>query len=191
MLRLSVTNLAPAILAATLSGVPAHADAISDTIQSALDAYTAGDIKYATEELAFAQQQLQALKADGLSAFLPEAPEGWTRTINTDMNAGLAMMGGGTGAEATYQGPDQSFTLTITADSPMLGAFAGMFANSAMLAAMGTITRVGREKFVDQDGTLTGVVDGRILIQSQGALVDVMVPVLQTMDFATMVSFGK
>lgn len=180
-----------AFATATLLAAPAHADAISDTIQSALDAYNAGDIKYATEELAFAQQQLQALKVDGLSAFLPEAPEGWTRTINTDMNAGLAIMGGGTGAEATYQGTDASFTLTITADSPMLGAFAGMFANSAMLAAMGTITRVGREKFVDQEGTLTGVLDGRILIQSQGAPVEVMVPVLETMDFATMASFGK
>lgn len=187
MFRLSIATLA------TLSvlSAPAFADEIAETIQSALDAYTAGDIKYATEELAFAQQQLQALKTDGLSAFLPEAPEGWTRTINTEMNAGLAMMGGGTGTEATYQGTDQSFTLTITADNPMVGTFAAMFGNSVMMASMGKITRVGREKFVDQDGSLTGVVDDRILIQAQGAPVDAMVPVLATMDFATLASFGK
>jgi len=187
MLRLSML----ALLAATQLAAPARADEISDTIQSALDAYNSGDIKYATEELAFAQQQLQALKADGLSAFLPEAPEGWTRTINTDMNAGLAMMGGGTGTEATYAGADQSFTLTITADNPMVGSFAAMFGNSVMMASMGKITRVGREKFVDQEGNLTGVVDGRILIQAQGAAADVMIPVLATMDFATIATFGK
>ena len=187
MFRLSAAALASVAL---LSG-PALADEISATIQSALDAYNAGDVKYATEELAFAQQQLQMLKADGLQAFLPQAPEGWTRTENTDMNSGMAMMGGGTGVEATYTSPDQTFTLTITADSPMIASFAAMFGNSAMMAAMGTITRVGREKFVDQDGSLSGVLDGRILIQASGAPVDVMVPMLEKIDFAALESFGK
>jgi hypothetical protein len=179
-----------ALATATLLSAPARADEISDTIQSALDAYNAGDIKYATEELVFAQQQLQSLKADGLQAFLPEAADGWTRTVSTEMNAGMAMMGG-TGVEATYVGPDQNFTLSITADSPMVSSFAAMFGNSAMMGAMGKITRVGREKFVDQDGSLTGVMDGRILIQASGAPIDVMVSTLATMDFAKLASFGK
>jgi len=187
MFRLSAAALASVLL---MSG-PTLADEISATIQSALDAYNAGDIKYATEELAFAQQQLQGLKAEGLQGFLPAAPDGWTRTVNTDMNAGMAMMGGGTGVEATYEGAGQSFTLSLTADSPMVGTFAAMFGNSAMMAAMGTIVRVGREKFVDQDGSLTGVMDGRILIQASGAPVDVMVPMLETMDFKALASFGK
>ncbi|MBN2906572.1 MAG: hypothetical protein JXJ18_07685 [Rhodobacteraceae bacterium] len=171
--------------------LPAHADEVTDTLQSAIEAYEAGDVQYALEEIAYAQQLVQAMKAEGLSAFLPPAPEGWSRTVDTDMNQGLAMMGGGTGAEATYEGDGQSFTLTLMADNPMVGAMAAMFGNPMLMATQGEMVRVGRQKFVDQDGDLTGLVDNRILVQVSGAAPGVMLPVLEAIDYKALAGFGR
>jgi len=182
----------PFLLAAALAALPlsAHADEVTDTLKSAIDAYEAGDLQYALEEIAFAQQLMQAMKAEGLVAFLPAAPEGWTREVDTEMNAGMAMLGGGTGAEAEYSNGDVSFTITLMADNPMVAAMAGMFANPMIMAASGKITRVGRQKFIDQDGELTGLIDGRVLVQASGADVEVMVPVLEAIDFEGLGKFG-
>ena len=179
-------------LVAALAVGTAQADEVTDTLQSAIESYEAGDVAYALEELAYAQQLMMAMKADGLAAFLPEAPDGWTREINTEMNAALAMMGGGTGAEARYSNDSQSFTITLTADSPMVGMFAGMFGNAAILAAGGAKTiRVGRERFIDQDGQLTGLIENRILVQATGAEVDVMLPLIESIDFRELGRFGN
>lgn len=180
---------AAAALAAT---APVRADEVTDTIQSALAAYEEGDVKYALEELAYAQQMLLAMKAEGLAAFLPEAPEGWTRTVNTEVNSALAMMGGGTGAEAEYSRDGERFTVTLTADSPMVAMFSGMFGNAAVLAASGAKThRLGRERFIDQDGQITGLIDNRVLVQASGASAEVVLPVLETIDFRGLARFGS
>jgi len=181
--------LIPALLA-TLP-VAAAADEVTDTLTSAIDAYESGDVQYALEELAYAQQLLQALRAEGLTGFLPPAPEGWTREIDTEMNAGLAMMGGGTGAEATYDGDGQRITVTLMADNPMVGAMAAMFSNPMLMAASGRITRVGRQKFVDQDGELTGLVDNRILVQASGGSPEDKVALLEKIDFGALAQFGR
>jgi hypothetical protein len=176
---------------AIVTAVPARADEVAETLQGALDAYKSGDVQYALEELAYAQQLLQAMRAEGLTAFLPPAPEGWRREINTDINKGLAMMGGGTGAEATYSGEGRSFTVTLMADNPMVGAMAAMFGNPMLMGAAGEMVRVGRQKFIDQDGELTGLVDNRILIQASGADKAVILPVLERIDFAALAGFGR
>src|SRR6056297_2989270 len=93
-----------AIATLALAATPLAADEITDTLDSAKQAYEEGDVAYALEELEYAKQQMLALKTDALSAYLPPAPDGWSREMNTDMNAGLAMMGGGVGAEAEYSG---------------------------------------------------------------------------------------
>ena len=80
------------IALATALCVPlaAQADEISDTLQAAIDAYTEGDIAYALEELDFARQKLMSLRAEAFQQFLPPAPDGWTREVETEMQAGLA-----------------------------------------------------------------------------------------------------
>jgi len=170
-------------------GAPAAADEISDTLQSALDAYEEGDTAYALEELDYARQLLLALKTDALAGFLPAAPDGWTREVNTEMNAGLAMMGGGTGAEATYQGEGKSITLQIMADNPMVGALGGMIANAAMYGAR--VERVGREKFMVQDGEVTGLVANRFLVKASGADPEAMLALVGQIDFRGLKSFGQ
>ncbi|MBK1634300.1 hypothetical protein [Rhodovulum adriaticum] len=182
-----ILSAAFALSAAT----PALADDVTDTLQSAIEAYESGDVQYALEELAYAQQLLRAMKAEGLTAYLPPAPEGWSREVNTDMNQGLAMMGGGTGAEAVYSGNGASFTVTLMADNPMVGAMGAMFASPMLMAAGGEIIRVGRQKFVDQDGELTALVDSRILVQASGADADTMLPVLEAIDYKALAGFGR
>lgn len=177
--------------ALTVAVAPASADEVTETLNSAIEAYEDGDIQYALEEIAFATQLLRAMKTDDLVAFLPDAPSGWTREVNTDMNAGLAAMGGGIGAEAEYSGDGQRFSITIMADNPMVSAMSGMFGNAAMMAAAGKMVRVGREKFIDQNGDLTGVIDNRVLVQAQGGDIDVMAGVLETMDFRELGRFGN
>lgn len=185
---LPAVALTMAVLA--LPGAPA-ADEITDALQSAIAAYEDGDVQYALEELEYARQLMTQLQTDALSGYLPPAPEGWTREIDTEMNAGLAMMGGGTGAEATYrrEADSVSFTITLMADNPMVVGIGGMLANAAAIGAK--VVRVGREKFMVQDGEMTGLVDKRILVQASGADPEVMIPVLETIDFRSLRDFGR
>jgi len=140
------------LLLALLCALPACADAISDSIAAAQSAYAAGDLKKAGEDLRSAQAQLQAMQGEKLAAFLPEAPESWTRTVSTDMGAGLAILGGGSGAEARYAGSGESFTITITADNPMVTGMGAMLSDESMIASIGKLTRIADRNFVDQDG---------------------------------------
>jgi len=169
---------------------PVLADDVTDTLNSAIVAYEAGDITYALEEIAFATQLMKAMKSGTLNTLLPEAMAGWTRTIDEEEGRALGMMGG-TGAVGAYTNGSDEFRIQIVADSPMITAFAGMFGNAAMMASMGKIERVGREKFLNQDGELTGVVGGRIMVQASGEDTAVMIAHLETMDFKALAGFGS
>lgn len=178
-----------ALATGLLCALPAAADEVVDTLNSAISAYEGGDVQYALEELAYAQQLLLSLKTNSLQAFLPEAPEGWTRTINEEMNTGLAMMGGGVGAEATYNTGTDDFTLRLMMDNPMVAALAGMIPNAAVMGAK--IERVGREKFMNQNGELTALIGNRVLVQASGGELSTMLDFLKTMDFGALADFGR
>ena len=168
---------------------PALADEVTDTLSSALQAYEEGDIEYALEELDYAKQLLQQMTTQELAGFLPDAPAGWTREMaDSDVTAGLAMMGGGAGASAEYSNGVDTVEIMMIADSPMVQMFAGMLSNAGMLGMK--LHRVGREKFVDNDGELSGLVDNRILIQAEGAAPEVMIPLLEDIDFKALEDFG-
>lgn len=169
---------------------PAVADEVEDTIAAALDAYRAGDLREAADELAYATGLLQRMQAAGLSAFLPPAPEGWTREIDTDMSAGMAMMGGGAGAEATYDGDGQSFSITMMADNPMVAGMAGSLGALGMLGGAQRV-RINGERFLDSDGELMAIVNDRVLVQASGADRDVMIGVLEQVDFNALGNFGR
>jgi hypothetical protein len=182
-----MTRLASLAVALCIA-LPAKADEVTDTLQSAIDAYSAGDIQYALEELDYARQKLLEMKTDSLGAFLPQAPDGWTRQVDTEMTAGLAMMGGGVGAAAEYTAPDgASATITLMADNAMVGSMAAMVANAA---AMGMKTeRINRQQFAAQDGQMLALVGNRVLIQAEGDLSAARM-LLQSMDFEAMAGFG-
>lgn len=178
-----------ALAATLLTPGFAHADEVSDTLKSALTAYEEGDLSYALEELEFAKQLMQEMKTADLEKFLPEAPDGWTREVSDDVNAGMAIFGGGSGSEATYSKGDESFSITIMADNPMVGALSGMMSNASLMGIK--LERVGRLKYLNQDGELSGIVDGRILIQASGADVETMKAVLAEIDHRGLEDFGS
>ncbi len=168
---------------------PGLADEVTDTLSSALQAYEEGDLDYAIEELEYARQLLQEMSSDVLTGYLPEAPAGWTREISDEgMNAGLAFLGGGVGVEAEYCRGAERFTLSIMADKPMVAGFGPMIANAGLMGMK--MHRVGREKFYENDDQLITLIDNRILVQAEGAAPEVMIEVLEGIDFAALEDFG-
>ncbi|MEL6798728.1 MAG: hypothetical protein AAFR34_12560 [Pseudomonadota bacterium] len=181
----------PAIAALMIGTTPAFADDVTEAINNALEAYNEGDVQFATEELNFALQLLNEMKAGALEGFLPEPMDGWTREIDEDMAAGLGMMGGGIGTQAEYTNGSDYFSLMLMADSPMVTAMAGMLGNAAMVTASGgKMVRVGREKFMSQDEELTALIGNRVLVQASGENIDAIIEHLETMDFRELAGFG-
>ncbi|SDF32733.1 hypothetical protein SAMN04488117_103344 [Celeribacter baekdonensis] len=182
------TMLATSALLTTLA-TGTFADEVTDTLESALKAYGEGDVSYAIEELDYAKQLLKEMQTGALSDFFPAPPAGWTAEDDADTVAGFAMMGGGTAAAKRYfNDAGEEFTMTIVVDSPMIGMMGGMLQNAG---AMGLKTiRVGREKFVDQDGTVSALIEGRVLVQVEGGEQDVIVPLLEQINFRDLGRFG-
>lgn len=147
----------------------AHADDIEDAIQAALEAYQAGDVNAAKEELDFASQLLSQAKAAGLADFLPAPLDGWERSEAESQAVGSAMMGGGLSANAAYTNGDKRVEIEMLADNPMVAAMAGMFSSTATMGAMGTVKRINRQTVIlTNDGELQALVNNRILIQVRG-----------------------
>ena len=178
-------------LPATLP-LPTAADEFRDTLDAAIEAYEAGDTQLAMEELGVATGLLQTMRAGSIESFLPPASEGWTRTVDPEYPGVLAMMGGGVGVDADYRGPDrQHINVTVTADSPIVTMFLSMAGNPAMMRAMGTVHRIGRDRVLEQDGELIMVLAGRIVIQMTGGEVDQMLEMFEQMDLAGLARFDQ
>lgn len=182
---------APLIAALLLAPLPATADEITDALDAAIQAYEDGDIGDALGEIAYATQLLNELQAEGLTEFLPDPLDGFTREISDDVSASLGFMGGGTAAEATYQAPGQSFTITLMADNPMVASMAGILGNAGLMATMGQLERINRENFMVSDGEISGLIGGRILIQASGGVIEDMIAHLELIDFDELEDFGQ
>ncbi len=185
-----MTKIFPAIAAAFLMTAPAHADPFIEAMETALEAYQDGDLQFAEDELAQAQRVLADMKAQGLANFLPPAPDGWTREIDTEGGQMMGFMGGGTMAKAVYLGDAGRFELSLMANNPMVAQLGMMLGNSAMIAQMGgQVERINRVRFLREDQSLKAIVANRILVQAEGADADVMIPLLEQIDFRAMENF--
>lgn len=180
---------APILAALLLAPLPAAADDITDALSAALGAYEDGDISDALGEIAYATQLLNALQAQGLANFLPEPLDGWTREVSDDVSASLGFMGGGTAAQATYQGPSGQFSITLMADNPMVASMGAMLGNAAIMSSMGQIVRINRENFLSADGDLSGLIGNRILIQAENGEEADMIAHLEQLDFDELEDF--
>lgn len=188
-MRLTLAALAFTTLLAPL---PAAADEITDALTAAIAAYEDGDIARAQGEIAFATQRLGALQAVGLGAYLPEAPQGWTREVETDASSMAAMFGGGTIARAEYRGPDGRVEITLMADSPMIMTMGAMFGNPTLMASMGQIERVNGQMFVNDNGEITSLIGNRVLVQASArGAEDAAMSLLGQMDFEALAQFGQ
>jgi hypothetical protein len=184
-------TIAAALTLATLEVPAAGADEFTDVIDSALLAYSEGDISGARSELDYAMKLLTEIKSASLAGYLPSALPGWTREAAEADGAGtaMAMLGGGTAAAATYRNAGKEFTLTLVANSPMVGAISAMISGVASIAGTER-RRVQRTEFAVNEGDLQGVVGGKVLVSASGtATVDDMMSVIETMDLRALGEF--
>jgi hypothetical protein len=184
-------HILPAIVSlGLLIAPPTLADEASDAIAAAQSAYAAGNLKAASEALQTASRAIAVTKGTLLTAALPPAPDGWTREDNTSMAQDFASIGGGTGAESYYAAPDgTTIKINMMTDSPMVTGMMGMFATEQMMAMMGKVVDLPGVKMIEQDNSLLGIVDGRLLVQIDGAPVDQLMPLAAQIDFEALARF--
>lgn len=184
-------RLTSAALALILAASPLAADEFTDVVEGALEAYRDGDITIAREDLDYAIQLLGEMKAESLATFLPEAQAGWTREDADSEGSGfaMAMLGGGTTAAATYRNGAEELTITLVANSPMVGTIGAMVSGMASMGG-GRPIRIQRTQFGNNDGEMQGVVDGKVLITVSGnAPVEAKTAHLEAMDFGALGDF--
>lgn len=162
-----------AALALGLATAQASADEVEESIDAALKAYRAGDVKKAKEELDFAAQLVSQLRAESLRALLPAPMPGWQREDEAGDMQAMSAFGGGQMAGARYTRGDDSVEIQIMADNQMVTAMGAMFSNMALLGSVGNVKRIGDEKVVvTPDGQVQSLVDGRIMVQIGGTADD-------------------
>lgn len=191
-----VLALAPGsgLLAAPAApAAPAQGDAVDTALQAARQAYAQGRLDAATSELAAAGRALQSIKHARLAAFLPAAPEGWSRSVQKEAEAGaLSLLGmGGITAAADYARNGETFTVSLTADNPLVASMLGLLGNPQMMALMGKVVRVGARDMMLQDGELSTLVDGRVLVQARGRDLDAMKAALGTLAFNRVARYAE
>lgn len=181
--------LALPVLAFLSLAPPAAADEIEAALEAALEAYRAGDVALAREELDYAAILMGELKAEGLSGFLPEPFEGWTREEAETRSA--AAFGGGVIAGALYRGAPGTVDIQMMAENQMVASMAALFANPALMSSMGTVRRIGRQRYVvTEDGDVQALVEGRIMVQISGdAPVEEKIAYLEAIDLEALAGF--
>lgn len=164
-------RLAATVILALALALPARADDVEDSIDAALQAYRAGDIKSAKDELDFAAQLLGQRKAQELQSLLPGPLPGWERQDADEGDAqAMTALGGGQMAGASYTSGSDSVEIQIMADNQMVTAMGAMFSSAAMMGSMGTVKRIGGEKVVvTRDGEVQALVGGRFMVQITGS----------------------
>jgi hypothetical protein len=180
-----------AALVLAVSFQPLRADEFEDVVADALEAYRDGDIDYARDEMNYAIGLLNQIKAEELAGFLPEPLAGWEREMEGAASDGMmSMLGGGTAASAIYRrGDDEEFTITLTADSPMVSGMAAMFSGMASMGGTET-ARIQRTVFSVAEGEVQGVVGDKVLVQASGsAPADAMRAHIESMDLRALGEF--
>ena len=179
------------IVVVALLATPLQADDVSDALQAAVDAYAAGDLAGTNAAMTMAGQAISARQSALLEALLPPAPEGWTMTMTEDFSEGFGMLGGGAGAEARYENADQSvsYTVSFIADNPMVASMGAMLGSVEMMALMGKVVKVGDQALLENEGNYSALAGNRVMFTATGAATDVMLPLVQTVDFAKLATF--
>jgi hypothetical protein len=146
------------------------ADEVEDSINEALKLYKEGKLTEAAASLQVATTAINEKKGGSIANALPAAIGEWKGGEVSNSNA-LAILGGGSTVERKYDKGEQSATITIIADSPMIGQLMGLMANPAIAGLAGMkMKKVGGNTVTLQKDQGMGqiVIDNRFLVQIQG-----------------------
>lgn len=166
-------------LATVLMVSPAlSADEVTDQLQLGIDAYQAGELREAVQELQYAIAQIQEVLDSQYTKLLPAPLEGWTAEEPQAQSAGMGMMGGGTQISREYRNnaTGESINMQIMADSPFLQAMSMMLSNPMMMKSDPNtkLYRHGRHRGMlkhqrnSQRWEISLMVANRILVQVTG-----------------------
>ncbi len=177
----------------SLLATPILADDIPDAPQAALTACDAGDLAKTAEQMTLARQGLGAQQRAMLTALLPASPDGYTREDSADFTQSFGIMGGSAGAGATCSSADGSvsFKLSFVAYNPMVAAMRAIPGNAQMMAMLGKVIKVGDQALLSNDGSISTLVNARVLFQAQCGTEEQMLPLVQGIDFAKVGMFDK
>jgi hypothetical protein len=147
------------------------ADEVEDSINEALKLYKEGKLTEAATSLQIAVNGINEKKGGSISSALPDKIGEWKGGEVNNSNA-LSILGGGTTVERKYSKGERDATLTIIADSPMIGQIMGLMSNPAIAGLAGMkMKKVGDQTVTLQKDQGMGqiVVDNRFLVQIQGS----------------------
>ena len=159
----------------SLFSLAASSDEVTDIINEAMTQYNEGKYAESAGNLDYAAQMIRQKRGGNLQKYLPEALNGWKAEEATSDSMATAMFGGGLTAERRYTRNQDSVTVKIITDSPMLQSMLMIFQNPMLATADGgKISRVKDQKAIvkyrpsDKTGEVTIVVANRFLIQIHG-----------------------
>ncbi len=162
-----------ALFAAACLALPfaAFADEVEDAINEAMKLYKEGKYSEASTSLQIALNGINEKKGGTISSALPDKIGEWKGGEVDNTNA-LGILGGGTTVARKYSKTDRNASITIIADSPMIGQVMGLMANPAIAGLAGLkMKKAGDNTVTIQKDAGMGqiVVDNRFLIQIQGS----------------------
>jgi len=192
---MNIRALTLALLVAASPLSPASADDVTDQINEALSAYSHKDLPTAIAGLDAASNLMRQMRADTYGALLPDAPAGWTADKVETIAAGMAMLGGGTGATRKYHKSNDTVTVSILADSPLLQAIP-MMASAGIAGLGGVRTQIvngRRTLYMKDDGAFTTIIGDQILVRVEGKGLpeDTLKQFLTAVDFAAVEKASK
>ena len=159
------------LLAALVLPLTLTADEVEDAINEAMKLYKEGKYTEASTSLQLAVNAINEKKGGSIATALPDKIGDWTGGEVNNTNA-LAVLGGGNTVERKYEKKDKSASITIIADSPMIGQIVGLMSNPTIAGLAGMkMKKAGDNTVTIQKDAGMGqiVVDNRFLIQIQGS----------------------
>lgn len=147
-------------------------DPVIQTIEKAISEYKKQSYSNAATNLDYASQLIRQKKGEALSAFLPDALEGWTASKSKSQVTAASLFGGGLTAERDYTKENARIHITIITDSPLLQPMIMMFSNPIFAASAGRFELINGYKGVikhqNNGGDINIVLNNRFLVTVKG-----------------------
>lgn len=180
------------LIAAVSSVATARADDVSDALAEATASYAGGDLAATKRALDLASQLVGQRQAAALEKLLPAAPAGWTAEKSDNAALAAGFFGGGLTAERRYVKDGKAVTVTLMANSPILGAMAPLFSNVQLLGSMGTVFRQkGRTAVSTDEGEIQIVLGQTFLTVAGSAQAADKRAILDLVDLGAVEAFSK